>query len=43
MQKYIKDNLTGQIIENPEFDSLFNILSVSSNHSIILEKQYVFT
>jgi hypothetical protein len=29
MQKYIKDELTGMIIENPDFDSLFEILSVS--------------
>jgi hypothetical protein len=43
MQKYIKDESTGKFFENPEFDSLFKILSVTKNHSIILEKQYVFT
>jgi hypothetical protein len=42
-QKYIKNEKTGLIYENPNYDSLYELLEISSNRVLILEKQFIFT
>ena len=41
MQKYIKNKLTGQIEENPEFDQLYDIVEISHDRIVIVEKQFI--
>jgi len=38
MQKFLKNNLTGEITENTEYQSLFELISVNENRVVILEK-----
>jgi hypothetical protein len=38
MQKFSKNDQTGEVTENTEYKSLFELISVSENRVVILEK-----
>ena len=38
MQKYLKNESSGEIFENPDYNSLYEIVSFSKHRVVILEK-----
>ena len=38
IQKYLKNEKTGLIYENPNYDSLYELVEISANRVLILEK-----
>ena len=38
MQKYVKNEETGELIENLEYNQLYELININENRIIILEK-----